>query len=70
MNPLAVFLLAGPLIAFVTAINFALLHGDEWGLSDIARRADARHGDRRGLRADWFRAWIGLPFLTPGIRRR
>jgi hypothetical protein len=31
MNPLAVFLLAGPLIAFVTAINFA-----EWSLSDIA----------------------------------
>ncbi len=34
MNPLAVFLLAGPLIAFVTAINFALLHRDEWSLSD------------------------------------
>jgi type IV secretory pathway VirB2 component (pilin) len=50
MNPLAVFLLAGPLIAFVTVINFA-----EWSLSDIARRADARRGDRRGLRADWFR---------------
>ena len=52
MNPLVGFLLAGPLIAFVTAINFALLHGDEWSLSDIARRADARRGDRRGLRAD------------------
>jgi hypothetical protein len=47
MNPLAVFLLAGPLIAFVTVINFA-----EWSLSDIARRADARRGDRRGLRVD------------------
>src|SRR5216684_3717543 len=50
MNPLAIFLLAGPLIAFVTAINF-----EEWSLSDIARRAEARRGDRRGLRADCFR---------------
>ncbi len=34
MNPLTVFLLAGALIAFVTAMRFALLHGDEWSLSD------------------------------------
>jgi len=31
MNPFVGFLLAGPLIAFVTVINFA-----EWSLSDIA----------------------------------
>ena len=59
MNPFVGFLLAGPLIGFVTAINFA-----EWSLSDIAGgltlvaiigAAFARLG---------FAAWIGLPFLN------
>ncbi len=30
MNPLVIVLLAGPLIAFATAINFAFTQGDEW----------------------------------------
>jgi hypothetical protein len=36
MNPLAVVLLIGPLIAFVTAVNFALLNGGDWSLPEIA----------------------------------
>jgi uncharacterized integral membrane protein len=36
MNPLAVFLLIGPMIAFVTAVHFALLNGGEWSLPEIA----------------------------------
>lgn len=37
MNPLAVFLLIGPLIAFVTAVHFALINGGgECNLPEIA----------------------------------
>jgi hypothetical protein len=30
MNPLVIVVLAGPLIAFATAINFAFTQGDAW----------------------------------------
>src|SRR6266851_1568207 len=63
MNPLAVFLLAGPLIAFVTAINFALLHGDEWGLSDIAGVPTLAAVIGAAFARIDFAAWIGLPFV-------
>jgi hypothetical protein len=36
MNPLVIVLLAGPLIAFATAVNFALLNGGEWSPPEIA----------------------------------
>ena len=36
MDPLVIVLLAGPMIAFATAINFALLKGDGWSVADIA----------------------------------
>jgi hypothetical protein len=36
MDPLVIVLLAGPLIAFATAINFALLNGGDWSLPEIA----------------------------------
>jgi hypothetical protein len=70
MNPLAVVLLAGPLIAFVTAINFALLHGDEWRLSDIAGGLTLAAVIGAACARIDFAALIGLPFLTPGIGRR
>jgi len=70
MNPLAVFLLAGPLIAFVMAINFALLHGDEWSLSDIAGGLTRATVIGAAFALIGVAAWIGLPFLTPGIGRR
>src|SRR5713101_7050736 len=59
MNPLAVFLLAGPLIAFVTAINFA-----EWSLSDIAGGLTLAAIIGAAFARIGFAAWIGLPFLT------
>ena len=65
MNPLAVFLLAGPLIAFVTAINFA-----EWSLSDIAGGLTRATVIGAAFALIGVAAWIGLPFLTPGIGRR
>ena len=36
MNPLAVFLLIGPLIAFVTAVQFTRINGGECSLPEIA----------------------------------
>lgn len=36
MNPLAFFPLAAVMIAFVTAVNFALLNGGDWSLAEIA----------------------------------
>jgi uncharacterized integral membrane protein len=36
MNPLVIIVLAGPLIAFATAVHFALLNGGEWSLPEIA----------------------------------
>jgi hypothetical protein len=62
MNPLAVFLLAGPLIAFVIAINFAFLHGDEWSLSDIAGVLTRATVIGAAFLRIGFAAWIGLPF--------
>src|SRR5216683_7502059 len=64
MNPLAVVLLAGPLIAFVTAINFALLHGDEWSLSDMAGGLTLAAVIGAAFARIGFAAWIGLPFLN------
>ena len=35
MNPLVIIVLAGPLIAFATAINFAFAQGDEWTAAEV-----------------------------------
>src|SRR6266851_2243352 len=64
MNPFVGFLLAGPLIAFVTAINFALLHGDEWSLSDMAGVLTLATVIGAAFARLGFAAWIGLPFLN------
>ena len=62
MNPFVGFLLAGPLIAFVTAINFALLHGDEWSLSDIAGGLTLAAVIGAACARIGFASWIGCRF--------
>jgi hypothetical protein len=62
MNPLAVFLLIGPLIAFVTAVQFALINGGECSLPEIASVVTVAAVIGAAFARVAFAGGTGLPF--------